>query len=265
MSRTLTFSHWLYEERHSAAFLTLNRPQIHNAMDDTTVIEAMAALNEAEESDRVRTVVISGAGESFCAGADINWMKRVRNFTKLENIRDAEALCEMFYRIYTFRKPVVAAVQGAARGGGTGLLAACDVVIASSNATFAFSEVKLGLVPAVISPYLVRRLGEGPCRYYILTGRKFDATEALRLGLVDAVVPPDELEDAVVDHVRELVANGPEAMATAKELIRAVGRTTPEEAKVTTSRMLARVRAEEEAVEGFSAFLEKRKPKWAGK
>ncbi|MBI3892588.1 MAG: enoyl-CoA hydratase/isomerase family protein [Candidatus Wallbacteria bacterium] len=265
MSRVLNFSHWIYEERHNAAYLTLNRPQIHNAMDDTTVIEAMAALNEAEESDRVRAVVFCGAGDSFCAGADINWMKRVRNFTKLENIRDAEALCELFYRIYTFRKPVVARVQGAARGGGAGLVAACDVVVASTNATFAFTEVKLGLVPAVISPYLVRRLGEGPCRYYILTGKKFDAVEAHRLRLVDTVVEPDDLNDAVEDHVRELSQNGPEAMAVAKDLIRAVGRTTPEEAKVTTSRMLARVRSEEEALEGFSAFLEKRKPKWAGK
>lgn len=265
MKRGMAFEHWLFEERNGAAFITLNRPDVHNAMDDLTAREALAVLNEAEERDRVRCVVISGSGDSFCAGADLNWMRRIRTFTKLENIRDAETLCEVFYRIFTFRKPVIARVQGAARGGGTGLLAACDVVIASTNASFAFTEVKLGLIPAVISPYLLRRIGEGACRYYVLTGMRFDAAEAHRLGLVDRLVPHEELDAAVDEHVRELTQNGPEAMATAKELLRTVGRTTPEEAKSITSRMLARVRSEEEAQEGFSAFLEKRKPKWTGK
>ncbi len=265
MRAGLTFKHWLYEERHGAAFLTMNRPEVHNALDDVTIAEGLNALNEAEERDRVRFVVLAGAGESFCAGADLSWMRRIRDLSKLDNIRDAEALGELFHRIYTLRKPVIARVHGAARGGGTGLIAAADIVIASTDANFAFTEVKLGLVPAVISPYLLRRMGEGPCRYFIVTGRKFDAAEGHRLGLVDRVVERAALDEAVEEHLRLLAENGPEAMATAKELLRAVGRATPEDAKVITTRMLARIRTDEEAQEGFAAFLEKRKPRWASR
>ncbi len=259
----MSFEHWEVSQKGGVAYLTLNRPDVHNALDDQTVKEGLAALDQAQENRDVRVIVIGGNGKSFCAGADLNYMKRVQEFSKQENIKDAEILCELFYRIYTCDKPVVARVHGAARGGGTGLLAACDLVIAASRATFAFTEVKLGLVPAVISPYLMRRVPEGSCRYYIITGRKFDAAEAHRLGLVDVVVEDDSLDQALTDHLDELGANGPQAMASAKELIRTVSRSSPEEARVFTSRMLARIRREPEAQEGFSAFLEKRKPGWA--
>ena len=243
--------------------LTLNRPELHNAFDDRLIAQLTAALLSLEADRRVRFVVLAAAGKSFSAGADLAWMQRMAGYSEAENLEDARALAGLMSTLDRLAKPTVALVQGPAFGGGVGLVACCDIAIASEAASFSLSEVKLGLVPAVISPYVVAAMGPRAARRFVLTAERFSAEEARDLGLVHEVVPADRLEAAGARILALLAEGGPEAQADAKDLVlslagRPIGRALVEE----TAERIARVRVGEEAREGLAAFLEKRAPNW---
>jgi methylglutaconyl-CoA hydratase len=240
----------------------LNRPEVRNAFDDETISELTGIFRNMPEDARV--VVLSGEGSVFCAGGDLNWMRRTAEYTQEENLRDAEALAGLFLAVDECPAPVVTAVQGAAFGGGLGLVSVSDVVVAEEGAKFCFSEVKLGLVPSVISQFALRKIGESAARRYFVTAEVFGAAEAERIGLVHRVVPSGELEQAARDVATAILANGPQAVKTAKRLIRELRGKSVEEAIALSTRTIAAARASDEGREGVSAFLEKRKPRWQG-
>ncbi len=245
------------------ATVTLNRPDIHNAFDDALIAGLTAELTALREDEAVRAVVLAGAGKSFSAGADLNWMRRMADYSEHENREDALALGGLFSTIRFLPKPTIARVHGAAFGGALGLIGACDIAIAADEAVFAISEAKLGLIPAVISPYVIAAMGERQARRYALTGERFGAAEALSTGLVHQVVAADELDGAIRTITDELAKNGPNAMAEIKSLIAAVaGRSIDAALIEETAERIARVRAGEEGREGVGAFLDKRKPNW---
>ncbi len=245
------------------ATLTLNRPDVHNAFDENLILLLTRQLEALDGDETVRVVVLAAAGKSFSAGADLNWMKRAADCSAAENLADAEALARLMTLLNGLSKPTVAAVQGAAYGGGVGLIACSDIVFASENARFSISEVKLGLIPAVISPYVLAAIGERQARRYMLSGEQFDAREARRIGLVHEVVATDGLDRAVDDFLTLLLENGPAAMREAKDLIAAVAhRPLDNDLIADTAARIARVRASDEGREGVQAFLEKRKPDW---
>jgi len=246
------------------ATLTLNRPDLHNAFDDALIAELTLALRRVEADRRVRVVVLAGAGKSFCAGADLNWMKRMALYSEAENRRDAEALATLMRTLDGLAKPTIAAVLGAAYAGGCGLVACCDIAPAAEAAKFAVSETRLGLIPAVISPYLVAAIGARQARRYFLTAEAFDARDAERLGLVHGVFKADQLATGVRQVCELLVANGPEALAECKTMIARVAKAPLDDALVAeTAQRIARIRVGAEGREGIASFLEKRKPRWA--
>jgi methylglutaconyl-CoA hydratase len=203
--------------------LTLNKPQRHNAFDEQLIAEMTAGLRELAADPRVRAVVLSSTGKSFCAGADLQWMKRAAGYSDQENLQDARRLAELMATLNELAKPTIARVQGPAHGGGVGLIAACDIAVGTYDALFALSEVKLGIVPAVISPYVLAAIGERYCRRYMLTAERFSAAEAYRIGLLHELVPGEEqLDEAIAEIIDSLLANGPQAQAACKSLIRIV-------------------------------------------
>ena len=252
------------EHQGAVGLITMNRPERHNAFDDALIEELTAALRAMEAEDGVRIVVLSGAGKSFSAGADLNWMKRMAGFSREENERDAMQLGALMRTLAHLRKPTLARVQGAAYGGGVGLVACCDIAVATHTATFSLTEARLGLIPAVISPYVVAAIGERAARRYFTTAERFDAAEAWRLGLVHELAPDDDEMDAKLGEVVEaLLACGPAAQREAKELIRAVsGRPVTGELIQDTAERIARIRSSPEGREGVNAFLEKRRASW---
>ncbi len=253
-------------DARGTARVTLNRPEIHNAFDDALIARLTRVLAELEAEPRVRAVVLAAKGKSFSAGADFNWLRRTAGYGKDENMADAERLGELFRALNAFSRPTLALVQGAAYGGGVGVVAACDIAIASEAARFSLSEVRLGLIPAVISPYVVRAMGARAARRYILTGEVMDAEQARRLGLVHEVVAPGELEAAGEAMLDALYACGPGAQAAAKDLIRRVADGPVDAAMIAdTARRIAECRATDEAAEGIDAFFEKRRPAWSAK
>jgi methylglutaconyl-CoA hydratase len=208
-------------------------------------------------------IVLSGAGKVFCAGADLAWMERTAALTRAENVRDAQRLAAMFDALDQLPVPLVVRIQGAALGGGAGLAAVCDLVVAAEDALFGFTEVKLGIVPAVISPYVLAKIGRSAARAWFLTGARFDAGQAQAIGLVHRVVPPDRLDEEVQTVAAEFLSAGPDAVAAAKQMIRQAWRLDAEEAAAMTADLIAARRASAEGQEGLRAFLEKRKPGWA--
>lgn len=245
--------------------LTLNRPALHNAFDDALIKKLERTFRDFRNRPEVRVVVLSGNGKSFSAGADLNWMKRMADYTREENFEDAMGLATMLEAIYRCPKPTIALVHGAAFGGGVGLVAACDIAIASAKASFCLSEVKLGLIPAAISPYVVEAMGARACRRYFLTAERFSAAEAHRLGLVHEVCDEEHLEarrDAVV---AALLEGGPLAQRAARDLIDAVAhKPVTDEVLRDTAARIADIRVSDEGQEGLEAFLDKRKPAWTG-
>jgi methylglutaconyl-CoA hydratase len=211
-----------FEARNAVALITLNRPDVHNAFDETLIAELTGALRTADADDTVRAVVLLGAGESFCAGADLNWMRKMAGFSRAQNLADARALTTLLATLNTLSKPTIARVHGAAFGGGVGLVACCDVAVAAHDATFALSEARLGLIPAAISPYVIEAIGARAARRYFLTAERFSAAEAYRLGLLHELVPPAELDARINELLGFLVTAGPHAQAEGKALIRAV-------------------------------------------
>jgi methylglutaconyl-CoA hydratase len=252
------------ERQGPIGLITMNRPERHNAFDDVLIAELTQALRSMEAEDGIRVVVLSGAGKSFSAGADLNWMKRMAGFSREENQRDAMALGALMRTLAHLGKPTVARVHGAAYGGGVGLVACCDIAVASQAATFSLSEVKLGLIPAVVSPYVVSAIGERAARRYFLTAERFDAAEAWRLGLIhDLGSTPDDMDEKIGTIIDAMLACGPVAQREAKEVIRAVAsRPVTSEGIQDTAERIARIRSSPEGREGVAAFLEKRRASW---
>jgi len=248
---------------NGVAVLWLSRPEVRNAFDETMIMELTAAFGELEADAAVRAVVLAGKGKAFCAGADLNWMKRMAGFGEEENRKDAMALATMLHRLHTLKKPTVARVHGAAYAGGIGLLAACDIAVVANDAEFCVSEVKLGLSPATISPYVLAAMGERAARRYFLSAERFSAAEAYRIGLAQEIAPFDELDATVNQILGEIVQGGPAAQAAAKELIRTVARARLDPALIAdTAARIAAIRVSEEGQEGIRAFLEKRPSAW---
>lgn len=243
--------------------LTLNRPEVRNAFDEEMIASLIAAGSSAADDRSLRAVVLAGAGKVFCAGADLAWMLKAIAYTHRENLSDAEDLARMLERLDTLPLPVIGRIQGAALGGGVGLAAVCDVVIAADDAVFALSEVKLGILPAVISPYVIRKIGVSAARELFLTGGRFSAARAREIGLVHEVVPVAELDAAVERRLNDIRGSAPRAMAAAKALIREVAGESPEDVIGLTTSSIAAQRVSAEGQEGLRAFLEKRKPGWS--
>lgn len=248
----------------AVGILTLNKAERHNAFDDVLIAEVTAGLRELDADRRVRAVVLSSAGKSFCAGADLSWMRRVANYTLEENRLDAYKLAELMTTLNELSKPTIARVHGPAYGGGVGLIAACDIAVATYDALFALTEVKLGLIPAVISPYVIAAIGERYSRRYMLSAERFSATEAYRIGLLHEIAPGvEQLDEAIGKILDSLLKNGPKAQAESKLLIRAVsGLPIDNLVKEDTVQRITRIRSSEEGKEGLTAFLEKRKASW---
>lgn len=248
----------------AVGILTLDKAERHNAFDETLIEEIIAGLRELEADPRVRVVVLSSTGKSFCAGADLSWMKRAAAYSEEENLRDSRKLAELMRTLNELSKPTIARVQGPAYGGGVGLIAACDIAVATYDALFALTEVKLGILPAVISPYVIAAIGERYSRRYMLSAERLSAAEAYRLGLLHEIVPGEEqLDEAVGEIVDSLLKNGPAAQAECKSLIRAVAGQPIDAVTIEeTAQRITRVRASPEGREGLNAFLEKRKPNW---
>ena len=245
------------------ATIRMNRPEKHNAFDETLIAELTAAFRSAGKDAAARVIVLSAAGPSFSAGADLGWMKRMSTQDRAANERDAIALADLMVAIDRCPKPVLGLVQGAAFGGGVGLVACCDIAIAATEASFCLSEVRLGLIPAVISPYVAAAIGPRACRRYFLTAERFDAPTAERLGLVHEVVPAAELEAARHRVLGHLLKGGPNAQRAAKDLVAHVaGARSDEPVLRDTAWRIAAARASAEGKEGIAAFLEKRKPNW---
>lgn len=250
-------------DERGIATVTMNRPELHNAFDDAFIAALTGELRRLEVDDSVRVVILAASGKSFSAGADLSWMRRMADYTREENLADALGLAELMRTLSGLKKPTIAQVQGAAYGGGVGLVACCDVAIASRRAAFCLSEVKLGLIPAVISPYVVEAIGPRAARRYFQSAEVFDAAEAHRLGLAHEVTAAEELPAAVERLAAALLTNGPRAMAAAKELVARVASGPIDEAMIRdTAERIADTRASAEGKEGLSAFLEKRKPAW---
>jgi methylglutaconyl-CoA hydratase len=245
------------------ATLTFNRADLHNAIDETTIAELRAGLARVAADPGVRVLIVAGNGRSFCAGADLNWMQRTASFDEAQNYRDALEFTGLLAQLDTMPKPTVARVHGPAYGGGVGIVAACDIAIGTPQAAFMFSEVRLGLVPAMISPYAVAAIGERHARRYMLSAERIDAAEALRIGLLHEVCETADLDARIGRLVAQMLHGGPQAMAASKALVARVGREAIDATlQEYTARTIASVRASEEGKEGIAAFLGKRRPAW---
>ena len=242
--------------------LTLNRPEVRNAFDEQLIAALTAAAAEAAEDRTLRAVVLGGNGKTFCAGADIGWMSKAIAYTQRENLSDAEDLSRMLERLDTLALPLVGRIHGAALGGGVGLAAVCDIVVAAEDAVFALSEVKLGIVPAVVAPYVLRKIGVSAARELFLTGARFSAARAKEIGLVHEIVPVEDLDAAIGRRLTEILSAGPKAVGIAKALIREIAGANPRDVIGLTTNTIASQRVSEEGQEGLRAFLEKRKPHW---
>ena len=245
------------------ARVTLDRPDVRNAFDDATIVELTAAFRALDDDASVRAVILAANGPAFCAGADLNWMKRMAGYSDTENRSDALSLATMLNTIHTCSKPVIARVQGDAYAGGMGLVAACDIAISADTANYCLSEAKLGLMPATIAPYVIRAMGARAAHRYFVTAERFDAAEALRIGFVHQVVAADQLDASVDAVAASIVANSPNAVRECKQLVADMaGKTIDDTLIADTADRIARIRSSDEGREGVRSFLEKRKPSW---
>lgn len=247
------------------AVVTITRPDKHNAFNEALISELTETFVRLGTDDDVRVVILTGEGRSFSAGADINWMRSMSEFSEDENIEDALRLAELMFVLDSLGKPTVARVNGAAFGGGVGLVACCDIAVAAEHALFGLTEVRLGLVPSVISPYVLEAIGARQARRFFMTGERMDAATAVRIGLVHEAVPQGRLDEAVEGYVRRLLKGGPVALRACKELVHeevTAATSADESLKLMTAKLIAQLRVSEEGQEGLAAFLEKREPRW---
>jgi methylglutaconyl-CoA hydratase len=243
--------------------ITLSRPDVRNAFNDEVIAELKAAFDDAGKASDVRCVVLAAEGPAFCAGADLNWMRRMADYTRDENLADAGCLADMLHTIYTCPKPTIARVQGDVFAGGVGLVAACDMAISVDTATYCLSEVKLGLIPATISPYVIRAMGARASHRYFLTAERFNAVEAHRIGLVHEVVTSNALDAKLQELTQALVSASPNAVKACKQLVQDVADKDIDSTLIArTVAGIADIRASAEGKEGLQSFLQKRKPKW---
>jgi methylglutaconyl-CoA hydratase len=250
-------------DSRGVARVTLNRPEKHNAFDDTMIAELRAAFDSLAGNTTVRIVVVESLGKSFSAGADLGWMKRMAQYDYADNLQDARLLAGMLSALHTMPQPTIARVQGGAYGGAVGLVSCCDMAVAVDTAAFALTEVKIGLIPATISPYVIRAIGERAARRYFATAERFSAADAKSLGLINDVVPADQLDTAIDNLLDGLLANGPEAVKAAKQLVADFAGRPINEALVEEScKRIASIRVSAEGQEGLDAFLNKRSPGW---
>ena len=260
---TATYSTLEVTVAGAIARVALNRPDVHNAFDETLIAELTHVVRTFDADTSIRVLILEGRGKSFCAGADLHWMKKMAGFTQAENLADANNLAAMLSALNGMSKPTIARVHGAAYGGGVGLVACCDIAIGTPEASFALSETRLGLIPAAISPYVIEAIGARAARRYFLSAERFGAEEARRLGLLHEMVAEAELDAAVDRLIATLLEAGPQAQAEAKLLIRAVAQRPIDQGVIgDTAKRIARVRATPEGKEGVAAFLAKQKPAW---
>ena len=259
----MSFSYLSVRRDRAVEHLVLNRPDVRNAFNDDVIVELTAWARAAAQDTALRVVVLSGAGKVFSAGADANWMARMVDYSRDENVRDATLMAEMFLALDSLPAAVVGRIHGAALGGGAGLAAICDVAIAADDAVFGFTETKLGILPAVISPYVLPKIGPSAARELFLTGMRFSAQRAKEIGLVHAVVAPGELDATVDRYVAELLSASPTGIAASKRLISQVWGQSAQEAMSITAEAIAAQRVSPEGQDGLRAFLQKRSPRWA--
>ena len=259
----ITMTHVQVQVADWVATVTLNRPEVRNAFNDEVIREVTQAFNALGARDDVRCIVLAAKGTAFCAGADLNWMRSMADYTREQNLADAGRLAEMMRTVYECPKPTIARIQGDVYAGGTGLAAACDITVAVDTAGFCLSEVKLGLLPSTISPYVIRAMGARAAHRYFLTAERFSAAEALRIGFVHEMVTADALDGRVAELAQALVNAGPAAVKACKKLVQAVAGhdITPELVAMTVG-SIADVRVSPEGREGLQSFLQKRKPNW---
>lgn len=251
------------EIQNNVGTIFFNRQKVHNAFNEILISELISSIKELNENNEVRVIVLRGRGKSFCAGADLNWMRDVAKYSYEENYEESLKLSECFYAIYTSEKPTIAIVHGAAIGGANGILAACDLAYCEDETTFSLSEVKIGIIPACISPYVTKRVGEYGSKELMLTGKRFKGKEAEKHKLVNKSLSSENLDDHVDSVIALLQTSGPKAMTMCKELLYDISnKLTLDEALPYTAKMIADIRASEEGQEGMAAFLEKRKPNW---
>jgi methylglutaconyl-CoA hydratase len=254
----------IVSEENAVLSVTLNRPDVHNAFNDELIAEAIEVFGGIEASTHLRAVVLRSGGANFCAGADLNWMSRMVSYTREENIRDSSQLAKMFAIMNECPLPIIGRIQGAAIGGGVGLVAVCDIAVATRESKFGLSEVKLGILPAVISPYVIAKIGESHARALFMTGERFDAERALRIGLVHRLVDDtDSLDAAVNDTLSQLMSSGPQAVRACKKLIAYVATHPLDDAVPYTIEAIAERRVSEEGQQGMQSFLQKKKAPWA--
>ncbi len=258
----MTYTTFRLESNGPIARVTLDRPSVKNAFDDVLINEMTDALAAIAKDDRVRVMVLTGAGDVFSAGADLNWMKKVSKYTFEQNVQDAMVFARMLEALYRLPKPTIARINGACMGGGVGLVSACDIGVSVSDAKFALREILLGIAPAAISPYVLRKIGETNAHDYFLTGRIFDAPTARDIGLVNEVVEITDIDLAIERWVHRFLKAGPKAIAATKQLISRVSWSQLEQVQEYTARTIAGLRGSDEGQEGFNAFFEKRKPNW---
>ncbi len=253
------------EIKNQIATVTLSRPEVHNAFNDEVIKKLTETFSELSKDNNVRVVILAGEGKSFCAGGDLNWMKKAIDYTYEENVEDSRRLAKMFKTINECPKPVIARIHGTTIGGGVGLVSVCDVSCAVSTAKFSLSEVKIGLIPAVISPFVMRKIIPGEARRYFLTGERFDASEAKRIGLISEVsLDEKEMDKKISEWTESVLSGGPEAISACKKMIHDISFLNTDEALELSSKQLAERRASKEGQEGIKAFFEKRKPNWSG-
>jgi methylglutaconyl-CoA hydratase len=257
-----SYQHLRVEQRGFAAWVTLARPEVHNAFNAELIAELHTAFDALSGDDSLGAVVLAGEGRNFCAGADLNWMGASLTYTHDENVEDALRMSDMFRAIDRCRHPVIGRIQGAALGGGSGLAAVCDIVIAAEDARFGFTEPRLGITPAVISQFVVPKIGAGAARALFITAERFDAQRALAIGLVHKIAPTDALDDAVTATLRDIGQNGPAGVRAAKLLARDILDLSRDEARAMTAATIADLRVSPEGQEGIRAFLEKRRASW---
>jgi methylglutaconyl-CoA hydratase len=254
-----------YDLTDGVCRISFCRPKVHNAFNGTLIYEMTDLFKKLNEEKSLRAVVLTGEGKSFCAGADLNWMKMIVNQSFDENLKESLALADMFALMYNFRAPIIGRINGATIGGGVGFVAVCDVAIAAESAVFSFSEVKIGIVPACIGPYVVKKIGEGRAREFFITGERMKAEKAFKIGLVSDFTEDDKLDNKVDELLKMILSSGPEAIGVAKQLVSSVPSMTEEQYKPFTAEMIAKLRISDEGQEGMNAFLNKRKPKWVKK
>ncbi len=253
-------------DNRGVATLSLNRPEKHNCFDDALILEISAALRSLAANPNVRVLILAGEGKSFSAGGDLGWMQRMADYSYEDNLQDAGELAGMLKTLNAFPKPTIARVQGAAFGGAVGLISCCDIAVGSERASFSLSEVKIGLIPATISPYVMQAIGTRAARRYFLTGERFDAATALSLGLLSQVVNESELDATIDDLCEALLANSPAAINAAKALIQDYDNQPIDDVLTADScKRIADIRVSDEGQEGLQAFLEKRPPNWVKK